>query len=99
MRTLSMIVGLAIALVLCEAGRAAPVPAIPRSEPAPAGAYTLDKAHASMIFRIDHLGFSRFTTGGTLLGMELRWSGSQSGKYTIDGSGLDSWVFLFRIGS
>jgi polyisoprenoid-binding protein YceI len=24
----------------------------------PAGAYTLDKAHASLIFRVNHLGFS-----------------------------------------
>jgi polyisoprenoid-binding protein YceI len=29
--------------------------------PVPAGSYTLDKAHASLIFRLDHLGFSHFT--------------------------------------
>src|SRR5262249_7755717 len=27
----------------------------------PAGAYSLDKAHGSLIFRIDHLSFSHFT--------------------------------------
>jgi len=27
----------------------------------PAGAYKLDKAHASLIFRVNHLGFSHFT--------------------------------------
>jgi polyisoprenoid-binding protein YceI len=27
----------------------------------PAGTYTLDKAHASLIFRADHLGFSHYT--------------------------------------
>jgi polyisoprenoid-binding protein YceI len=27
----------------------------------PAGAYTLDKAHASLLFRVDHLGFSNYT--------------------------------------
>jgi polyisoprenoid-binding protein YceI len=27
----------------------------------PAGGYTLDKAHASLIFRVDHLGFSKYT--------------------------------------
>lgn len=27
----------------------------------PAGAYTLDKAHASLLFRVDHLGFSKYT--------------------------------------
>jgi polyisoprenoid-binding protein YceI len=28
---------------------------------APAGAYKLDKAHASLIFRVNHLGFSNYT--------------------------------------
>ena len=27
----------------------------------PAGAYTLDKSHASLLFRVNHLGFSNFT--------------------------------------
>ncbi len=30
--------------------------------PVPAGAYTLDKAHASLIFRVNHIGFSNYTT-------------------------------------
>ena len=29
--------------------------------PAPAGAYTIDKSHSSLIFRVNHLGFSHFT--------------------------------------
>lgn len=33
----------------------------PVATPAPGGHYTLDKAHASLIFRIDHMGFSNFT--------------------------------------
>jgi len=33
-------------------------PAVPD---VPAGAYTLDKAHASLIFRVNHLGFSNYT--------------------------------------
>jgi polyisoprenoid-binding protein YceI len=40
---------------------AAPAQIIPAITAAPAGAYTLDKAHASLIFRVDHLGFSQFT--------------------------------------
>jgi len=28
---------------------------------APSGDYTLDKAHASLIFRVDHIGFSNYT--------------------------------------
>jgi len=29
--------------------------------PVPAGEYTLDRAHASLLFRVDHMGFSHFT--------------------------------------
>jgi polyisoprenoid-binding protein YceI len=29
--------------------------------PVPAGAYTLDKAHSSLIFRVNHIGFSNYT--------------------------------------
>lgn len=29
--------------------------------PVPGGAYTLDKAHASLIFRVSHIGFSNYT--------------------------------------
>lgn len=29
--------------------------------PAPAGSYSLDKSHASLVFRINHLGFSNYT--------------------------------------
>lgn len=51
-------------------GAAAPPSAIAKDETAvpkasaaavPAGAYKLDKAHASLIFRTNHLGFSHFT--------------------------------------
>ncbi len=29
--------------------------------PVPAGAYTLDKSHTSLIFRVSHMGFSTYT--------------------------------------
>src|SRR6187551_4007627 len=29
--------------------------------PVPAGAYTLDKTHTSLIFRVSHIGFSSYT--------------------------------------
>jgi polyisoprenoid-binding protein YceI len=37
-----------------------PVPAAATAK-VPAGAYTLDRAHASLIFRVNHLGFSNYT--------------------------------------
>lgn len=40
---------------------AAPTAAVPSIEGIPAGAYTVDKAHASLIVRVDHLSYSHFT--------------------------------------
>jgi polyisoprenoid-binding protein YceI len=36
-------------------------PTAPVASNIPAGAYVLDKAHASLIFRVNHLGFSNYT--------------------------------------
>jgi polyisoprenoid-binding protein YceI len=46
-----------------ETAPAAAAPAVvqPVAVDVPAGAYKLDKAHASLIFRVDHLGFSNYT--------------------------------------
>jgi polyisoprenoid-binding protein YceI len=41
-----------------EAAVAEPAPPLMT---APAGSYVLDKAHASLLFRVDHIGFSRYT--------------------------------------
>ena len=38
--------------------------------PVPAGAYTLDKAHTSLIFRVVHMGFSSYT--GRFTGLEAK---------------------------
>jgi polyisoprenoid-binding protein YceI len=51
--------GKALALVLA-AGPAIAATAPPPPGP-PAGAYVMDKAHTSVIFRVSHLGFSRYT--------------------------------------
>ncbi len=45
---------------------------MPANPPAPAGDYTLDKAHSSLIFRLDHLGFSHFTARFTTFDVNLR---------------------------
>jgi polyisoprenoid-binding protein YceI len=37
-------------------------PAMPAPAPPPAGQYHLDKSHASLLFRVSHLGFSTYTT-------------------------------------
>jgi polyisoprenoid-binding protein YceI len=60
-----LLAGLLAAAVMTQS--AAPAPTNPDStKPAamdlPAGDYTLDPAHASLIFRVNHLGFSHFTS-------------------------------------
>jgi polyisoprenoid-binding protein YceI len=58
----------------------------------PAGAYKLDKTHASLIFRVDHLGFSRYTSAFQTFDAELQIdpSAPASAKVsaTIDASSL-----------
>jgi polyisoprenoid-binding protein YceI len=39
---------------------------------APSGDYTLDKSHASLVFRVDHIGFSNYTAQFTGLDAQLK---------------------------
>ena len=41
--------------------------------PVPAGAYTVDKAHTSLVFRVSHLGFSTYTGRFTRLDANLQF--------------------------
>jgi polyisoprenoid-binding protein YceI len=45
------------------------VPA-PSAAPVPTGAYQMDKAHTSLVFRVNHLGFSTFT--GRFTGVDAK---------------------------
>lgn len=59
------IIVLALGLVACGAPTAPPAAEAPAEtaveHTAPAGAYTLDKSHASLIIRVNHIGYSNFT--------------------------------------
>jgi polyisoprenoid-binding protein YceI len=44
-----------------SADEAAPAATAPVNVDLPAGTYTLDRAHASLIFKVNHLGFSNYT--------------------------------------
>lgn len=50
---------LAASLIILPAAHARPKPAA--KVDIPAGTYTLDKAHASLTFRVSHMGFSNYT--------------------------------------
>jgi polyisoprenoid-binding protein YceI len=59
----------------------------------PAGAYTLDKAHASLTFRVDHLGFSNYTARFKRFDAQLQFDPADvtasSVTATIDPRSLD----------
>ena len=52
---------------------AAPAGSAERDVPVPKGAYTLDKSHTSLIFRVSHLGFSTYTGRFTRLDADLQF--------------------------
>lgn len=51
---------------------ASSAPVVPVKVDAPAGDYTLDRAHGSLIFRVNHMGFSHFTARFTHFDAKLK---------------------------
>jgi len=52
--------------------------------PVPAGAYTLDKAHTSLVFRVDHLSFSRYTGRFTKVDAQRQFDPVNPGKSSLN---------------
>jgi len=55
------------------AANAATAPPVASVAPVPKGAYTVDKAHTSLIFRVSHMGFSVYTGRFTRIDAQLRF--------------------------
>jgi polyisoprenoid-binding protein YceI len=60
------IIAFTLTLAACSQPQPSSGPEAPSAEPAiehtaPAGAYSLDKSHASLIIRVNHIGYSNFT--------------------------------------
>lgn len=51
---------------------AAPATPAPSIEGLPAGAYTLDKTHSTLVFRVSHLGYSNYTAQFTTFDAQLQ---------------------------
>jgi polyisoprenoid-binding protein YceI len=82
--------------ILCLQGglsQAAETAAPPAMAPAPAGQYHLDKSHASLVLRVNHLGFSTYTTRFSRFDAELTFDPANipASKVvtTIDASSLE----------
>jgi polyisoprenoid-binding protein YceI len=52
----------------------------------PAGAYTLDKSHASLIFHVDHLGFSKYKAQFKVFTADLQFDSSHPEAAAISAS-------------
>jgi polyisoprenoid-binding protein YceI len=71
--------------------------AAPAATPAPidvpAGAYTLDKAHSSLVFRVNHLGFSNYTARFKSFDAQLQFDprdlSASSVTVSVDPASLD----------
>jgi len=77
-RTVAALVLASSLAVLTTQGVAADQPSAasvppPSSAPVPAGAYALDMSHTSLVFRVDHLSFSRYTGRFTKLDAKLQF--------------------------
>jgi polyisoprenoid-binding protein YceI len=53
---------------------------------APAGHYTLDKSHASIVFRVSHLGFSHYTAGFSDYSATLDFDPANPAAMQFDGA-------------
>jgi polyisoprenoid-binding protein YceI len=100
MKQLTLIALLALGVAAAQSGAAdskgsasEKVPP-PSMAPVPAGAYTVDKAHSSLVMRLDHLGFSHFTARFTRFDAELKFDpvnlAASSAKVTVDPKSIDS---------
>ena len=69
-------------------------PVAPAATDVPAGNYTLDRNHASLIFRINHLGFShytaRFTRFDATLELDPAHPATSSVTATIDPTSIET---------
>lgn len=79
----------ACAALLAVPALAAPVPGEPvvagppGKTAAPAGSYTLDKNHSTVVFRLSHLGFSRYTAQFTKLDGQLKFDPAHPAAMSI----------------
>ena len=93
MKQLTVIALLVLGAASVQSG-AADAPPAPSMAPVPAGTYTLDKAHASFVLRLDHLGFSHFTARFTRFDAELKFDpanpAASSVKVSVDPRSIDS---------
>ncbi len=73
-----------------QPAKSAQAPAAPTAEPvpvtAPAGAYTLDKGHSSLLFRVNHMGVSNYTARFTDFDAQLQFDPANPERSSVTAS-------------
>ena len=90
-----VLISLAVCAVVASSGYVAAADSMaPSTAPVPAGAYTLEKSHASLLFRVNHLSFSMFTARFTRFDAQLQFNpenpAASSVKVSIDPRSISS---------
>lgn len=79
---------LALALAACSEPHQQEAPAAPAEtqvqSTAPAGAYTIDKPHSSLLVRLSHLGYSQFTARFTTWDAQLQFDPAQPERSQVN---------------
>jgi polyisoprenoid-binding protein YceI len=94
MRLTALCATLVVASTLATAAQAADAVPPASKAPVPRGAYEIDKAHTSLVFKVAHLGFSTFTGRFTRFDAKLTFDprnlASSSVNVTIDPTSVSS---------
>ena len=90
---MALLATLCLQCVHSWAAETAAAPAASAVTPAPAGQYQLEKSHASLLLRVNHMGFSTYTTRFSRFDAELRFDPSNIAASklvtTIDASSFE----------
>src|SRR5262245_16204758 len=97
-RVLITLFVLAAACIGCSRSGEQPGPASATKPPLapdlPAGAYEIDLSHASLLFRVNHLGFSNYTARFKRLGAQLQFDprnlASSTLNVSVDASSIET---------
>jgi polyisoprenoid-binding protein YceI len=86
---ISLALAAAAAFALCGAALAQPVPGEPVVSPAgksdaPAGSYSLDRNHSTVVFRLSHLGYSRYTAQFEAVEGTLKFDPAHPAAMSVD---------------
>lgn len=94
MKALSLIACFLLAATFGSASRAGDAGLSALAPGVPAGTYSLDRSHASLIFRVDHLGFSNYTARFVEFDAELEFDPADPAAAelvaTVDATSLET---------